>query len=373
MPLKLVPPRAGKTPYWSGRGTHHGRYIDRSTKARERRLALRLIRQWEKVIERGIFADDSEPTFASASIDYMNAGGERRFLTPLIEHFGTIPLRNIDQAAIDGAAVTLYPAETPATRNRQVYSPVSAILKHAGIEKSLKRPKGARGTRRTTWLQPEQAFALVASAHTLNPRFGALCTFLLYTGCRLSEALRLRPEDIDLPANFAYVRKTKNGEPRPVHLPPVLVSALANIEFAHATAFGYSKAGRIYTLLDDAATAAEVIIPDRVAFHIFRHCYGAWMRRYGGLDTSGLVGTGAWKSHDAARVYEHVDVSEEARKADLLPTATSIKKRTWNPLATAHKSLRSRRSPLPSHGRGHRFNPCRAHHHKRLNLLGFFR
>ena len=44
------------------------------------------------------------------------------------------------------------------------------------------------------------------------------------------------------------------------------------------------------------------------------------MRRYGGLDTSGLVGTGAWKSPRGAAIYEHVEVSEEAQKAALLPT-----------------------------------------------------
>jgi hypothetical protein len=63
-----------------------------------------------------------------------------------------------------------------------------------------------------------------------------------------------------------------------------------------------------------------VVIPERVAFHAFRHTYGAWMRRHAGLDTSGLVGTRAWLSHAAARVYEHVDTREEARKADFLPT-----------------------------------------------------
>jgi integrase len=56
-----------------------------------------------------------------------------------------------------------------------------------------------------------------------------------------------------------------------------------------------------------------------VAFHVFRHTWGAWMRRYGGLDTSGLVETGAWRSRQAAAVYEHAVQSEEARKADALP------------------------------------------------------
>jgi integrase len=70
---------------------------------------------------------------------------------------------------------------------------------------------------------------------------------------------------------------------------------------------------------DLGGAPAGVKIPPRVAFHIFRHTYGAWMRRHGKLDTSGLVGTGAWKSRQAAAVYEHVETSEEARKADLLP------------------------------------------------------
>jgi hypothetical protein len=48
------------------------------------------------------------------------------------------------------------------------------------------------------------------------------------------------------------------------------------------------------------------------------------MRRYAGLDTTCLVSTGAWKSRQAAAIYEHADVSEEGRKADLLPTRGNI-------------------------------------------------
>ncbi len=132
MPLKLVPPRQGKSPYWSVRGTHLGRYVDRSTKACQRALAVKVLRRLERAIERGELAEPDEATFASAAIDYMNAGGERTFLTRLIQHFGTTPLRNIDQAAIDRAAVELYPNASAATRNTQVYTPVSAILQHRG-------------------------------------------------------------------------------------------------------------------------------------------------------------------------------------------------------------------------------------------------
>jgi 23S rRNA maturation-related 3'-5' exoribonuclease YhaM len=43
MPLKLIPPRKGKTPYWSVRGTYLGQYVDRSTKAVRRAVAKQVL------------------------------------------------------------------------------------------------------------------------------------------------------------------------------------------------------------------------------------------------------------------------------------------------------------------------------------------
>ena len=154
--------------------------------------------------------------------------------------------------------------------------------------------------------------------------FAALCTFLLYTGARLSEALAIRPTDLNLQGLFAFLQKTKNGSPRPVHLPPIVVTALGPLDLSGKTVFRMTKCGRLYSRLDRAASAAKVTIPDGVAFHIFRHTYGAWMRRYAGLDTTGLVATGAWRSRQAAGVYEHAVANEEARKADLLPTRGKV-------------------------------------------------
>ena len=116
MPLKLIPPRKGKTPFWAVRGTYLGQSVDRSTKARKRSIASKFLRQWEQEIERGEFSIPGETDFASAAISYMKAGGERRFLTPLINHFGTTPLRQVNQAAVDSAAEALYPNAKPAHR-----------------------------------------------------------------------------------------------------------------------------------------------------------------------------------------------------------------------------------------------------------------
>jgi integrase len=324
MPLKLYAPRQGKTPYWSVRGTYLGIYVDRSTKIGKRALALKALQRIEREIECGEFAQRGEPTFASAAAAYMKAGGERRFIKRLLEHFGDTLLSRIDQSSVDAAAASLYPGRSAATWNRQVYTPAAAILHRGGVRIDLRRPRGSGGNKTTAWLWPEQAETIFVEAAKLNKEFETLLIVLCYTGMRLSEALRLTWNDVRLQDGFAYVPDTKNGEPRAVYLPPVAVAALANGEMdrtdSSRRAFRFTKSGHLYALLRAAAFKAGVELPERSAFHIFRHTYATWMRRYAGLDTKGLVATGAWKDRKSADRYEHVQVSEEARKAVLLPT-----------------------------------------------------
>lgn len=323
MPLKLVPPRPGKTPYWYVRGTHRGVALDRSTKETGRPQALRWLRRWRDEIDSGELSRPGAPTFLDAAVAYMAATGQERFLAPLVERLGRLRLDQVDQRQIDAAAVALHPAASPATRNRQVYSPVSAILKHAGIDFALRRPKGGEGRRNTGWLWPEQAFRLLDTAEETDAEFAALLTVLLYTGMRLGEALALETAHVRLGEGFAFIADSKNGDPRPVHLPPEAVAALANHPRGldrPGRVFRFGKNGALYLRLATVAARAGVEMPERSAFHLLRHTWATWMRRYGGLDTAGLVGTRAWRDRKSAARYEHVVVSEEARRADLLPT-----------------------------------------------------
>lgn len=321
MPLKLIPPRDGKSPNFTIRGTYLGRYVDRSAKTGKRAVAQQVLKGIERQIERGRFSDKGEPTFASAAAAYMRAGGERTYLKRLLEHFGDKTLSEIDQAAIDAAAAAVYPDGSPATRNRSVYTPVSAVLKYAGARIDLRRPKGSGGNQQTAWLWPEQAEAIFAEAEKLNKDFAALLIVLCYTGLRLSEALKLTWNDVRLQDGFAYVPDTKNNEPRAVFLPPVAVAALGNLsDDRRHRVFRFAKGGHIYSMLRTVAFRAGVDLPERSAFHIFRHTYATWMRRYAGLDTRGLVATGAWKDRKSADRYAHVVVTEEAGRAVMLPT-----------------------------------------------------
>jgi integrase len=323
MPLTLVKPAPGRTPYFRVRGHEAGVSVNRSTQTSDRRTAQKLLVEWRDEARRLAVNGHKPdvPTFAYAVASYLKAERSHRFIAPLLEHFAEMPLDRIDQAAIDRAAVALYPDATSATRNRQVYSPVSAILRHAGVTIALRRPKGAGGQRRLDWLRPEQAFALLRAARAVHPRFGSLLTFLLYSGVRLSEALRLEWRDVDLDHAQALIRVTKTGKPVTVHLPRPIINALSSLDRQRPRVFyPIGKGSRAYEMWAEAEEAAGLALPDRTAFHVLRHSHAHWRRLYTDADTSALVATGLWASKDAASRYEHVDVQDESRKSDLLPT-----------------------------------------------------
>jgi integrase len=339
MPLKLIEPsKARRTPYFSVRGAYLGIKVNRSTKTSERRQANRILKEWSEQIERGEYrrqeveAAPAEKTFASAAIAYMNAGGERRFLTPALNELGALPLTQIGQEVIDAAAVRAFPKGTAAYRNRNFYTPVSAVLKHVGDERKIRRPKGWRGKRHTTWLEPEQTFALFAAADTIDAEFGLFLRYLCYTGMRLGEALNVRLRDVRLDRKTIYLPETKNGEDRTVYLPDVLLVALANHPRGldrdqNAKLFRFGINGRTRNLLKQAKAKAGINLPPRQGgFHLFCHIYGTWMHRYGKLDTYDLVETSRWKDPASARRYAHTEPGSAARQADLLPVEKRLRK-----------------------------------------------
>lgn len=355
MPLKLYPPRPGKSPNWTIRGSYLRVNVDKSTGTPNEALAKKLKKALEADIESGAITNAKGPSFLEAALSYVENGGDPRFVgscdeatgkwSGLIGHFGDKPAASIRQEDIDAAAVKLYPKASAATRNRQVYAVVSVILKRAGVEFIIRRPKGSAGKKQTTWLTKDQAFALMREANAMDAEFGLLITTLLYTGMRLSEALTLRVDLLELDDSLATIPKTKNTEPRGVYLPPNLAEAIKKhprgLDRPKQRLFRFTKSGRLYTWLDEALAKAGIDLPPRSAFHVLRHTWATWMRRYAGLDTRGLVGTGAWKDAKSAARYEHVVASEEAKRADLLPVDKS--RARGKLVDTKPKSLRKKK------------------------------
>lgn len=314
--LKLIPPRAGRSPNWTIRGTYLGVRVDRTAGTPDRAAARKVLARITGEIERGELSGRPELTFAAAALAYLNAGGCDRFLKPITDYFGPRTLaREVGQVEIDACAVALYPDATPATRNRQVYSPVSAILRHVGIRLNLRRPKGAEGQELTHWLTPDQARLMLANAKAIDEEFAAYLTLVLYTGARRSEALALEWATVDLTAASAFLTRTKNGKPRALHLPPPVVAALAGLEKDRRKVFRWETPSGLYKLLAKVEEACGFPI----GIHMLRHTYATWMRGYAGLSPEELQRTGAWSSAKSLRRYDHIEALEVARAADALP------------------------------------------------------
>lgn len=345
MPLKLFRPRPGKTPNWTIRGSYMRVAVDRSSGTSRRSAADRELKRIETAIERGEYPPKppvkAAPTFLSASVAYLKAGGSKRGLKLLIHHFGETPLDEIDQDAIDAAALLLYPNVQPITRNGYVYTPVSAVLHHAGVNITVRRPKGYKGKARTLFLLPPDAFAIIKAADLVDAEMGRLLRFLLYTGCRVGEALALRWERVSLADRLGYIETSKNGDARTVKLRNELCVLLEPHQRAAGKVFRFHQGGhRNFIFLNAKVTACGLpavkrpkrrekmqIPPYRyswVTFHTFCHTWATWMRRYGGADTHGLVGTGRWRDERSARRYTHTAASEEWDRVDLLPGGESV-------------------------------------------------
>jgi integrase len=320
MALKLVEPR-GTRKCFAVRGTIDGERIEKSTGFTTRREAEAVRKKMQKEADEGKLRLPSDPTFASAAERYLRGGGEARFLDKIIEELGSTPLKLIDQDVVDDLAHELYPEATPATRNRQCYSPIIAILRSAGVAKLIRRPKGAQGEMRTAWLWPEQAGKLVKAAHEIHPELAIMFVLILSTGARLSEALGLRCSDLRLTEKHAFVAKTKNGRPRSLYLPPAAIGALMQHPRGlkrDGKLFPWTRGSALYKLARKAYEGCGVD-PQGEPFHILRHSYATWMRRYSGAGESDLIDTGAWDDAVSVRRYAHAVNGDTHALVDNLP------------------------------------------------------
>src|ERR1700726_4747077 len=130
MPLKLV--KRPKSPNWVIRGTLRGSRIEESTGVADKKAAeeIRAKREAE-ILKETVYGKQATATFAHAAASYLENGGSNKFLKPVLDHFATTPLARIDQQALDAGAKKVYPNAGPATRNREFYTPASAVLHHA--------------------------------------------------------------------------------------------------------------------------------------------------------------------------------------------------------------------------------------------------
>lgn len=308
--LKLVR-REGRT-NWYIRGAVRGIAVFESTGTPDKAAAEAIRTQREAdILQRSVFGPKATATFLEAAAAYLDAGGDKRFIGRLVEHFGTRPLAAIDQAAMNAAARALYGGRAAATVVRQLYVPMTAIL-NLGADMGLcdpprfKRPKVQRKPIR---VPPDEWWDQVLPC--CSPKLAALLIFMSTTGARVSEVIRLEWADVDMRRREAVVHRTKTGKPRLVTLVPAALAALSRLPRDHLRVFGYTARGSVTGALKAACKRAGV---EYYGTHACgRHTLARSILRAGG-SLKHVQQAGGWASiRLVAETYAHLEADDVQR------------------------------------------------------------
>jgi len=311
---------------WHIRGTVAGQRIRQSTGTGHKGQADALrIRLEAEAFERHTLGRDASLTFAQAALTYMQSGGEARFLAPILTHFGPkTRLVDVDNDAVNTCAAQLYPNAAAATINRQVITPISAVINMA-VDDGLCAPRRLRRRKvkqgRTRWLTPAEAEALIGVA---DARLGAMLHFLLGTGTRSGEMLKLDVADLDLEAQEAFIAETKTAQPRRVRFPQRTKRALAAYGLPELGRVFRTPKGKPYVIRENGGgQIAEAFKQARekaglgadVTPHVCRHTWATWFWAQN-KDLVALMAHGGWDTPSIALHYTKLAPASLAR--DLL-------------------------------------------------------
>jgi integrase len=323
MPLRVTR-RDGSSLLWIT-GTVRGRRIRESAGTDDPRLAEELRATREAALYRAaVHGTRPVVTVATAAESYLVNAGPHSAAT--MARIGRLMvalgpravLAEIDQRRIDTlAAAILRPTSGQTTRLREITTPIRAILTHAARRgwcdmPALEAPPPAPP--RTEWLTPTEADALEAAATAhLRP----LVVFLISTGARLGEALRLEWPDVDLAHARARLRLTKSGRDRQCDLCPRAVAALEALPHRIGAVFrtraGHryepkrvQGGGQIKTAWATALRRAGLATPGRtLSPHTLRHTWATWHATIH-RDPQLLRYEGGWASLTLVDRYAHL-------------------------------------------------------------------
>ncbi len=307
MSLKVT--KRPKTPHWVIRGTVTGRRIEKSTGTtdRNRAEAMRIKLEGE-LLDRYTFGDGYVATFAEAVNRYLDDGKDSRFLCPLLDRFGDWPLVKIKTTHVKDAAQEIYPNASAATRNRQVLTPMSAIINYAADHElcnhiRLRRYKESKVERCAVSREWLDAVMLQCPEN-----LATMLMFMTLTGSRVGDACALRWKDVNLVNGFVTLPWPKSGTPERVALSAPLIAAMANLSIPRRDpVFGYAHRWSVYGTLRRACKRANVDY--HTPHEIGRHTFATWLLEQG-HSLKFVMEAGRWASTRlVGEVYGHIERS----------------------------------------------------------------
>ncbi len=276
--------------------------------------------------EAAIAAGPLEPMFAEAVATYLGTGGDKRFLgetddgpsNKLLDQLGHVRVNEITDTVMVHAAAAIYPTATPATVNRQLYTPVIAVLRMAAKGRpwkpDLTRPKGHSDIKPAeappdAWFKP-----LLPQC---RPQLAAVLLFCTTSGRRAGEAIKCLPEHYSPERGTVLVGKDKRGNPILVQVAKQVQEAFALYNWqAGPGLFGYYTLKNRRNLFRDLELACEragvrYYTPHKVGRHAFA-------KRFleEGYSIAHLMGAGGWDDPKMpTKLYGHYAYSEVAEDA----------------------------------------------------------
>jgi len=219
-------------------------------------------------------------------------------------------VKDIRPGHVHDLARQLYPNAGPATHNRQVITPVQAIINHAA-KRGLCSP--VRFERFRVAKKPSRVGSekwLAAFMANANPRMAALAQFMAMTGARISEAVALDWRQVSLSEGTATLLTTKGGDARECALPGPLAKTLEALPHRKGKVFGYKSRQSIQTAWQSAERRAKIEhIPPHDAG---RRLFATLMIR-SGVDAVTVAKAGGWKSQRmVVEVYAQPDDPKKA-------------------------------------------------------------
>lgn len=286
--------------------TTEGRRVRRSLRTRDYEVAKRKAEQlYRQECKADLTPRPQQTFFHEAVTAYVKAGGEPRFLKPILMELGpTATVEDLDDMAIANLAAKLH--ENPATQQRQVWTPVRAVINFS--QGKRRRPRADNP--RTRWLTPEETEALLWACES-DIQTRAKIAFLLGTGCRTGEMFALDMDQFFPETGEALFLDTKNGRERMVKLlPRALDMVLPAITWPAGAVFRTPKGlpykmrekggGQMQTAFNKARDAAG--LGSDVTPHVLRHTWATWHYAVH-KDILKLMTDGNWLRQDMVQRY----------------------------------------------------------------------
>lgn len=283
----------------------------------------------QEVIDQEIYGPGYSLTFADCVLLYLEKGGEKRFIRPILEKFGETRIQDLTADKVSAFRLEHYGHLAPASVKRTYYTPLNAAVRkgciaHNIAPRSFEAPSSQ--SRAITEAPPGWFPDFFQAAHF---RIAVVVLFLTTTGARVSEACRVALNDcqFDHPRGpKAILRRTKNGKPRMVPLTDGLARAmqglieLDKLSDLEAAVFGYASRWSVNQAIERVCATAGIKYYS--SHKLGRHAFAARLLAEGHT-LKHVQGAGGWSSIQiVSETYGHLEAN--ATDAAVLDTGSQL-------------------------------------------------